>query len=298
MSSLLKVKRTPFNLWPELSLLFAATMWGIFWYPIRLFDAAGMPAIWLTLIAFTTTSILGVLMTAKHWREYLIKPKTLALIALTAGWCNVGFLLAIVEGNVIRVILLFYLSPIWTIILGHFILKETIPLKVFLIFLIAFAGAMVMLWEPSMGFPWPQGFADWLAISAGFTFALSNVLIRSLQVVSIPVKTTASWLGCIIIAAMWIIIAQTPVPDITIFTWTSSVALGLFGIVFMTLSVQYGITHMPVYRSAIILLFEIIVTAVSAYWLIGETMNQREWIGGLMVCVSAWMVASLGKQHE
>ena len=183
-------------------------------------------------------------------------------------------------------------------ILGHYILKEKITLKASLTFVVAFAGAMIMLWEPSLGFPWPQGLADWLAISAGFTFALSNVLIRSLQQISIPVKTTASWLGCIAIAAIWILIVKNPMPDISFVTWLSSIGLGLFGIVFMTLSVQYGITHMPVYRSAIILLFEIIVTAVSAYWLINETMNQREWVGGIMVGMSAWFIARLGKINE
>jgi len=257
-----------------------------------------MPALWVTLVAFSVASVIGVFATASRWRQYLVKPKTLLLIAITAGWCNVGFLVAVVEGNVIRVILLFYLSPIWTVILGHYILKETITLKASLTFVVAFAGAMIMLWEPSIGFPWPQGLADWLAISAGFTFALSNVLIRSLQQISIPVKTTASWLGCIAIAAIWILIVKNPMPDISFVTWLSSIGLGLFGIVFMTLSVQYGITHMPVYRSAIILLFEIIVTAVSAYWLINETMNQREWVGGIMVGMSAWFIARLGKINE
>ncbi|NOY66170.1 MAG: DMT family transporter [Gammaproteobacteria bacterium] len=292
------MKRSPSYLWPNLSLLFAATLWGVFWYPLRLFDSAGMPAIWVTLVAFSVTSVLGVVFTFRQWRQYLIKPKTLTLIAFAAGWANVGFLVAVVEGNVIRVILLFYLSPIWTVILGHYILKETISFQAFLIFLVAFAGAMVMLWEPSIGFPWPQGLADWLAISAGFTFALSNVYIRSLQMVSIPVKTTASWLGCIIIAVVWVIFVQVPVPEIPSGVWLSSAALGLFGIAFMTLTTQYGITHMPVYRSAIILLFEIIVTAVSAYVLIDETMNLREWIGGIMVGLSAWMIAVSGKQHE
>jgi len=292
------VTRPQSYLWPDLSLLFAATMWGIFWYPLRLFESAGMPAIWVTLIAFLAASAVGLILTAGRWREYFKKPKTLTIIALTAGWCNAGFLVAVVEGNVIRVILLFYLSPIWTVILGHFILKEVIPFKAFIIFMVAFIGAMIMLWEPSIGLPWPQGLADWLAISAGFSFALSNVLIRSLQSVSIPVKTTSTWLGCIVIAFFWVVFAQVDIPEIAPATWTYSVLLGLFGIVFMSLSVQYGITHMPVYRSAIILLSEVIVTAVSAYWLASETLNLREWTGGILVGVSALMIASLSKQNE
>jgi drug/metabolite transporter (DMT)-like permease len=280
----------------DLALLFAATMWGLFWYPLRLFEANGMPAIWVTLVAFSCALLTGVVYTWKKWPEYRRYPLTLLLIGLSAGWCNAAFLVALVEGNAIRVILLFYLSPVWTVILGHYILKEKLSLQAFLIFALAFIGAMIMLWDPEVGFPWPQNQADWLALSSGFAFALSNVLIRALQDISIAVKTTASWLGCVAIAGVWILLADTGLAGIPEAAWYYSMLLGFCGIVFMTLSVQYGVTHMPVYRSAIILLFEIPVTAISVYWLAGETMNTLEWTGGVIVAISSLLIARVGKQ--
>jgi len=285
------------SLLPDLSLLFAATLWGIFWYPLRMFEAAGMPAIWVVLMAFTAASSIGLVYTWKLRREYFIYPRRLFLIAITAGWCNAGFLLAVVDGNVIRVVLLFYMSPIWSVILGRLLLNETLSLRSFVLFALAFVGAMIMLWDPSIGFPWPQNLSEWLALSAGFTFSLSNVLIRSLQQVSISVKTTSTWVGGIVVAAAWIVLAGDNLPDITRSVWLYSLLLGYAGIFFMGISVQYGITHMPVYRSATILLFEVVVTAVSAYLIINETMTPLEWLGGIIVMLSGWLLARTSSDH-
>ena len=284
--------------WPDLSLLYAATMWGLFWYPLRLFEQAGMSTIWVTLTAFSAALIFGILFTLRDWRAYFLSPVQLFLIALTAGWCNVSFLVALEDGNVIRVILLFYLSPIWTIVLGYYFLGEKVSWGALQIFMLAILGAVVMLWSPQAGYPWPQNASDWLALSSGFTFALSNILIRKLQHVTIPVKTTASWSGGVIIAAIWVAFSSGPVPEVSVITWMSAVTLGVFGILLMTLAVQYGITHMPVYRSAIILLFEIVVTAVSAFLLIGETMTSQEWAGGALVITSAWLIARREEKHD
>lgn len=285
-------------LFPDLCLLFAATLWGIFWYPLRLFESAGMPAIWVTLVAFSTAFVVGLIATYKQRRQYLVHPLKLVLIALTTGWSNAAFLVAVVDGNAIRVILLFYLSPIWTVIMGYFILKEKISLQAMMVFALAFLGAVVMLWNPDAGFPWPQGSPDWLALSAGFTFAWSNVLIRSIQDINISIKTTASWSGGIIIAGLWILLTGGQLPEIPALTWYYSMMLGFFGIVFMTMAVQYGVTHMPVYRSAIILIFEILVTTVTVYWWAGENMTMIEWIGGGMVAISAWLIARTGVDSE
>ena len=73
----------------------------------------------------------------------------------------------------------------------------------------------------------------------------------------------------------------------------------------MTWLVVYGVTHMPVHRSATILLFEVVAATVSTYLLTDERMSTREWLGGLAVIVAAYLSARqhttvplLGKSHE
>ena len=61
----------------------------------------------------------------------------------------------------------------------------------------------------------------------------------------------------------------------------------------MTLTVLYGVTHMPVHRSAVILLFELVVGAVSALLLTDEIVLYREWLGGFMIVTAAYMAAHI-----
>jgi drug/metabolite transporter (DMT)-like permease len=78
---------------------------------------------------------------------------------------------------------------------------------------------------------------------------------------------------------------------VNVATWTGAVALGWFGFLIMTLLVIYGVTHMPVHRSAVILLFELVVGAVSSLMLTDETVRTQEWIGGGLILLSAYLAA-------
>ena len=75
-----------------------------------------------------------------------------------------------------------------------------------------------------------------------------------------------------------------------------SAALGWFGIVIMTLATQYGVTHMPVHRSAVIMLFELVAGAVSAGLLTEEVVHPLEWLGGALIIAAAYWAARL--PHE
>lgn len=267
-------------------------MWGVIWYPLRLLEAAGLAGLWTTLVSYAAAVLLGIVPFARRIAELRRQPGALLVMALAAGWCNVAFILAVLEGNVVRVLLLFYLSPIWSVLLAHFILGERLSLRARGIFLLALIGALIMLWDTDSGWPWPRDRGDWLAVSSGFGFALSNVMVRKLQQVSVTVKTLSSWLGVLAVAMAWLgLSGLTQVPSVSTAVWLSAAALGWFGIVIMTLAVQYGVTHMPVYRSAVILLFELVAGALSAYWLSDEIVMPREWIGGLLIVSAAYLTA-------
>jgi len=72
--------------------------------------------------------------------------------------------------------------------------------------------------------------------------------------------------------------------------WLGTLLLGLLGFMFSTLAVVYAVSRMPVQRSSVIMLFEILVGAVSAWLIAGESMQWREWLGGAMI-VGAGLIA-------
>jgi len=57
--------------------------------------------------------------------------------------------------------------------------------------------------------------------------------------------------------------------------------------------VQLGLARVPANRASIIMLFELVVTALSAWLFAGEVPGAREWAGGaciVVACVlSAWV---------
>lgn len=279
------------------ALLLAATMWGLLWYPMRLLEQAGLPGLWATLIAYAVASAVGLIGGARSLIEFARYPISLLALAAAAGWCNVAFILAIIDGNVVRVVLLFYLSPLWTVLLGWVFLREPIDRSAALVLTVAMAGALLMLWDSSMGAPWPQDVADWMAISAGLAFAINNVIVRGTRHVALAAKTAAAWVGGALLAAVWVMLGSEPVPAPEPGAWWGAAAVGLLGIVVMTITVQYGVTHMPVRRSAVILLFELVVATVSSQLLADEVLVAREWLGGALI-VGAALIAARWRENS
>jgi drug/metabolite transporter (DMT)-like permease len=275
-------------------LLFSASLWGLIWYPLRLLDEAGMAGVWSTLIMYLAAAVLTipVLSKIKDYKNLENKGALLGL-ALAAGITNVAFVVALIEGEIMRVILLFYLSPLWTVLFGRWWLNERLSRHAVLLFCVAMLGSAVMLWNPEVGKPWPKGLADWLALAAGIAFSINNVLARKLSAHSMGIKTAVTWWGVVFVATVVIIIEQSPMPTVPTSIWLAAVLLGLLGIVSMTVTVLYGLARMPVYRSSVIMLFELVVAAIAAWLLTNEAMTTQEWIGGAMILIAAYGVAML-----
>ena len=286
------------RLLPILSLLFTATLWGVIWYPLRLLAEQGLAGLWSGLICYGAVLSLFLWVPVRERASLQRNYLPFALMGLSAGWCNVAFIMAVLDGNVVRVLLLFYLSPFWAVCLGWFLLDERLDRQSMLVFAIAVVGALVMLWDESLGMPWPRDSADWLAVSSGFAFALSNVFVRRLQDVSVLLKSTGSWVGVVVVAASWILLSHTGFPEVGPGVLFAAVALGLCGFLVMTFTVLYGVTRMPVHRSAVILLFELVIGAVSSLLLTDEVVLPREWLGGFMIVAAAWLAARIHARDE
>lgn len=276
---------------PVLGLLFASTMWGLIWYPLRLLENGGLHGLWASALMYCGTMIIAIPVLYKGWREWKTHPYLFFFMAIATGWTNIAFILAVLDGNVVRVLLLFYLSPIWASFLGVFFLGEQLSSRALGILGIAMVGAVVMLWHESFGFPAPKDAADWLALSAGIAFAITNVLIHKLNHASVMVKTATGWLGVLFLAIILIIFTEqklTVSTEVIAGAWI----LGAVAMTMMNIAVVYGVTNMPVHRSAIILLFEIVVGAVSSLLLTNEVIEVREWVGGGLVILAAYLTAT------
>ena len=278
------------------SLLLAAVCWGVVWYPYRILANAGVAAVASSFYCYSTVLILASIVCIKHWRGIFKLPLSILWLSLTAGWTNLAYVLAVIDGEVMRVMLLFYLSPLWTLILAHFWLKERIDKRGLMIMALSLTGAFIMLSDltgKSSAWPLPRNTAEWFALTSGIAFAISNVITRKSTHLTIRSKSFAVWAGVFLMAILAMPFVKETIPSPSFFSLNDgmvilAIALSLIA---ATLLTQYGITQMPATRASVLFLFELVVAAITSYFLAHETMEINEWIGGSLIAAASIFAA-------
>ena len=285
----------PVSTAPTLALMLGAATWGVLWYPYRLLAHAGLDGLWSTVVTYAVTLAVGIALFPPAARSLAKAPALTLLMAASIGWSNLAYVVAVLEAEVMRVLLLFYLAPLWTVPLAWIVLKERARGADLAVMGLAFAGAMVMLWKPAMGIPWPQGRGEWLGLGAGFAFALGNVLVRRIEEIGDAAKSIAIWAGVLAAGLAHVSSSATPAAtaiQIAMSQWVVVAAI-VAALIAMGLALQYGLARVPANRAIVILLFELVVAAVAARYLAGETLRAQDWLGGALIVAaslaSAWL---------
>ena len=190
------------NTFPRAALFIGAGIWGLLWYPYRLLEQADINGPASATITYLFALLLGLVIFRKNLRISHLSdgnPYLLLWIGLLVGCACMAYILGVIHGEVMRVLLLFYLAPLWTIIFSRFLLKEKLSTYGYWVICISLSGAATMLWQPGNNFPLPSSYGDWMGLAGGFAFALSNVLIRKDQGHSVQLKSLAVWLGVVVV---------------------------------------------------------------------------------------------------
>lgn len=285
------------NIFTFAGVLSGALVWGLIWYPYRVLQDAGVSGALATLVTYVLALLFGAFMLPRVWRQRRHTGWWPLWLLLSAGWTNFGFVLGMLGGEVMRVLLLFYLAPLWTVLFSYWLLGERLNHYGYPVIALSFGGAMIMLWEPQLGLPLPQNAAEWIGLSAGMAFALSNVVARRANHLTLETKTVSVWIGTALLTLpllWWQGDAAAQLRAIAAQQW---LILGLLGLTICATSyaVQYSIAHLAANRAMLLFLIELVFAAISSYLLAGEVMQTRDWIGALLI-VSASLLS--GKLRE
>ena len=288
LSTLSSQPRT--STFPAISCMVAAILWGLLWYPLRELEQLGLPGLWSTLLIYSS-ALLFLLPVCWQKRTEFLKHKTeYILIGIFAGWTNLAFILAMLEGEVVRVLLIFYLSPVWAIILAVFILRESLTQTGLIALILALFGAVLMLWDSNQNYMSGVGLADIFALTSGIAFAITNIVVRKIGSVPIVMKMSSAWIGVVTLTLFGLLFTQLPTPEITLNSGLLVFLIGMPLMYVMTWTAQYGVTYLPIQRSSVIFLLEIVAGAISAAYLTNEIVGNLEYLGGIFI-ISAGLIS-------
>jgi drug/metabolite transporter (DMT)-like permease len=212
-------------------------------------------------------------------------------LALLGGLANLAFVSAMARGEVVRVMVLFYLLPAWGVLGGWLLLGERIdtPRKVSVAS--ALGGAFLILGGVRI-FAQRPSLWDVLAVVSGMALAFNNVLFRKLSNVAVPDKVAAMFVGCLMLAAPLTWLSKEGIPaGVPTSVWLELVAFGLIWLFLATAGTQWGVAHMEAGRSSVLIITELVATVASAALINGTRLRPLEWLGGALVGVAALVEA-------
>ena len=282
---------------PALGLLVNAFVWGVSWWPLRHLEGLGLHPLWSTALLYAVSSLVILL-----WRPAglgaLASAPALWVILLASGATNACFNWAVTVGDVTRVVLLFYLAPLWMVLLARWLLAERLTPAVGLRVALALAGAALVLADPgAVTGGGAFALADGLALLGGMGFALFNVMLRREAARPESHRALAMFLGGMLVpGALAALASQGGMagltwPPLPAGAWAGPVlALGL-AFLLANLALQYGAARLTAQVTAVIMPSEVVFAAVSAAWLAGEAPSAAALGGGALILLAAALAA-------
>jgi drug/metabolite transporter (DMT)-like permease len=284
-----------------LAALINAAVWGVSWYPLKWLNANGVGALWATCIVFAACTAFVIIGRPKSLPALIATP-ALFWLSVASGMTNACFNVSLATGDVVRVVLLFYVMPVWAALLARWLLKEPLTPSVLARALLALLGASLVLGEGELVFPIPKDLADWLALAGGFFFALNNVLLRKHSEKLDEARALAMFSGGFLVApfaALAMISFGYPMA----FAPTSSAWIGLALFAIMVLignfALQYGAERLRANVLSLLMLAEILIATLSS-WIAGNTqLTDATLLGGaLIVSASLFAIFSRPPRHD
>jgi drug/metabolite transporter (DMT)-like permease len=161
----------------SLACAYSGVAWGLFWIPLRGMDDAGITDAWATVLFYGIPLLLFSPWIFKNWRRVTRCGWPLHLIGISTGVSLAFYSNALLYTEVVRGLVLYYTTPVWSLLLARIVLGEHITTPRILAIAFGLAGMLVMFGVDS-GIPLPQNIGDWMALIGAMGWAVAAVLLR------------------------------------------------------------------------------------------------------------------------
>lgn len=261
--------------------------WGVFWIPLRALDHAGIAGVWAIVLFYVLPTLLLLPAIFVRRRHIMAGGWSLHVAGVLAGTSLVLYAGALVFTDVVRALLLYYLTPLWSTLLARVAIGEPITVGRWVTIGLALAGLLLIL-NVDKGFSGSINAGDWMGFASGVIWAMAAVWMKS-DSSGNGVDFMLSYFVWGSLAALALTVlplqgAQT-VPDWgtigSVLPWLLPVALIL--VIPPSLGVMWGATILSPGLLAILFMTEISSGTVTAAIWAGEPFGPREALGVILI---------------
>ena len=293
-----------FKSYPNLTVIIACLFWGTYWIPLRYIDNNNNSSVWPLFLSFLLLALILIKPLIKSITNVFINRNYFFLFGCFFAALGIAlYSESLLRGEIAKVVVLFYLCPIWGTIFAKFILKHKFTLKRIFSIILGIIGLEIIIGFEK-GIILPSTIVEWIALLAGIVWAMSMTLFNLAKTTSGIEKTslTAFFIPfiylflCLIPGGRNLIMSNNLLSIDTIYIW-----IVLFAIIWLLPSILltfFSVEVLDPGRINILLAFEVAVGFLSAALLTSEIIGFREYIGAIFVVSACFVDVSTWKKFN
>ncbi len=276
------------------ALVLGGMMWGLYWIPVRYFVDQGLEGAWPGIVMYSAALLflLPLLWRDRHglarrWQDLMFS-------GMFTGAAFGLFTISLVYTDVVRAILLFYLTPVWGTILGRVFLGEHLT-RTRVLGLICGLGGMAIVLGSGQGIPWPSNVGDWAALVSGMAWAVGTLGLYRSSGISVPGQVFAFIAGALMLSLISLVFSAGGVQEQSAIVGVLPIAilsvLYTLPMIFLTI---WPATLLTPARVGLLLMSEVVVGLISAAVFSGEPFGLREATGAVLIVSAAVLEIARG----
>ncbi|HET6621050.1 MAG TPA: DMT family transporter [Dongiaceae bacterium] len=281
-----QIQTKPMQPWAaSLAVALCGAVWGVYWLPLRYLESVGLSGSWATAAFFAVALPPAVLLAVLARREICAQLRTFLSLALLNGLVFNLYSNAYTATTVFNVLFLFYLSPIWSILIARFWFREPVSAVRFGCVVAGLAGLVIML-SGGGDWPVPRNLGDWMALASGVLWALVAIRIRNSPEFGTASNSVAFFLGGLILAVIFAMLLgsnQVPTAETIHAAWPLVLFVAYVAWLPSQFLLFWGVRRISPVRTGLLLMTELVSGVVTAAWLSGDRITWLQALGGALI---------------
>ncbi|MGI9319175.1 MAG: DMT family transporter [bacterium] len=281
----------------SLALSLSAGIWGLYWFPLRAIESAGISGSWSVVFFNACPLVVLCPLLIFNFKKVIGVLGPTILAGLMIGMAFTLYANGLVETTVARATLLYYLTPIWSTLIGVIWLSEPLTKARIGAIGVAFLG-LVLLLSNGESSDHPLNIGDLYSLLSGIFWAIGIATLNRWPNIPILPLATFIFLSTTAISALFAgVLHVDPLPGLTTIRaafptaafWSIFIFLPCFCIIFRVSQLLFP------GRVGILTMSEVVVAIISAAILVPEeTMISMQWVGAIAILLAGLIEVLFG----